>query len=93
MEKKQKQVQMASISVGYCTFKIVRVDRGAYHFNEYWLYRVQSAWDSHGRRHTSRVLDGKFEYYHDALETVAEYQRRYFTDPLRGVPSLDDLSV
>lgn len=70
-----KAEQIASIRVGYCEFKIIVKTRNDWR-KEYWLYRCESELKQDGV-HKHRTLDGKYEFYGDALKTVAYCAERY----------------
>lgn len=70
-----KTEQIASIRVGYVTFKIIQKNKENLD-KEYLLYRCWYEPTAFGGVH-HKTLDGKFEFYCDALKTVAYCADRY----------------
>ena len=70
-----KTEQIASIRVGYVTFKIIQKNKENLD-KEYLLYRCWYEPTAFGGVH-HKALDGKFEFYCDALKTVAYCADRY----------------
>lgn len=86
-----KTTQLAKIRVGIYDFKIIKKPNEQNCMADYYLYRTWHEWGKDCRMHERKILDGKFEFYHDALRTVANYQEYYF-DHCR-VPSKHEISV
>jgi hypothetical protein len=78
--------QLAKAQVGVYEFRVIRMTEGG-------IFRLYRTWHefSQGRMHERKHLDGTFEFYHDALKTIAYYQEYYYH--YCRVPTLEQISV
>lgn len=84
-----KTRQVAKVSIGAYVFSVAEQSR-ADGEKAYKLYRAWSEYLPFGRvQH--KTLDGSFEFYHDVLKTLAEYQYRYYH--YCRVPTIHEISV
>ena len=84
-----KTIQLASIKVGYCEFKIIMNKEEEIWNRKYSLYRTEREYKG-ARTHYHKTLEARYDNYAEAIEAVA-YIQDYYVNYCR-VPTVKELN-